>query len=412
MRHPGRRLRPRRVARAARRRAAGWSPRATSAALAAAVPAVRAVAGRGSPARRPTRGRTTGWSTSTSSLYHESAVRDRLLRPPPRARAPPARAVHRVPHLAEPVTILSSRPRPAGGAVMDRPARDDDSTLRGDPTAAGCCTGRHRTTWACVARMAQIAGWIAGHAPAVMVVDVSVEVTALCRLMGVPVVAVAMPGDRSDPAHRLGYDLADALLACWPAEVMAPSWPDGATSRTWYRRRVLPVRPAGSRPPHVVDGPRRRVVVLLGTRWFRPRRRRYWPAVAARFRTGTGTSSARRRWRTDPGRPCARPTWWSPTPDRTPSPRWLRPGRLPSSSRNGRPHDEQFATAGAARARRPAIVRALACPVGLAGRAGEAAAWTDGAGHDGARGRRRTRRRVIEPWPRRDCRGAVTCGRP
>ena len=52
----------------------------------------------------------------------------------------------------------------------------------------------------------------------------SVEVTALARLCGVPVVVFAMLGDRDDPAHRLGRRLATALVAPWPA---ARDRPDG-----------------------------------------------------------------------------------------------------------------------------------------------------------------------------------------
>lgn len=34
--------------------------------------------------------------------------------------------------------------------------------------------------------------------------------------MGIPVMVAAMRGDRFDPAHRMGYDMADVLLAPWP----------------------------------------------------------------------------------------------------------------------------------------------------------------------------------------------------
>jgi hypothetical protein len=82
-------------------------------------------------------------------------------------------------------------------------------------------------------RMAQIAAWIDRAAPELMVVDVSVEVTALCRLMGVPVVAVAMQGDRTDRAHQLGYGLAEMLLACWPASVPTHG-PSAWNDKTFY----------------------------------------------------------------------------------------------------------------------------------------------------------------------------------
>jgi hypothetical protein len=49
-----------------------------------------------------------------------------------------------------------------------------------------------------------------------MVVDLSVEVLTLARLLGVPVVAVSLPGNRDDHAHQRGYELADAIIAPWP----------------------------------------------------------------------------------------------------------------------------------------------------------------------------------------------------
>ncbi len=68
------------------------------------------------------------------------------------------------------------------------------------------------------ARMETIAAWVKQHRPSVVVVDVSVEVVALLRLLGIPTVVVAQPGDRSDEPHTLAYRCATAILAPWPAE--------------------------------------------------------------------------------------------------------------------------------------------------------------------------------------------------
>ncbi len=120
----------------------------------------------------------------------------------------------------EPVTGLSSRPRPAGwrGEWLEL-ARDDDP-----PVADGADhTGGGALHWAPAGhpglreRMAQIAAWVATHAPRLVVVDVSVEVTVLIRSMGVRTVVMGMPGERRDPAHQLAYRLADAIIAPWPA---------------------------------------------------------------------------------------------------------------------------------------------------------------------------------------------------
>ncbi len=139
-----------------------------------------------------------------------------------------------------------------------------------DPVDA---TARGRLHWVPVhhdghrARMGIIAEWITQTRPAVFVSDVSVEAAILARLMGIPVVVAAMRGDRRDEAHRLGYDLADALLAPWPSSLPEPGWPahwhaksvhTGSISR--YDGRPRPVT-RGGRDRH---GAANEVVVMLG----------------------------------------------------------------------------------------------------------------------------------------------------
>jgi Glycosyltransferase family 28 C-terminal domain len=163
------------------------------------------------------------------------------------------------------VTGLSSLPRPAGwqGQWIELEPDDSGRPVQ-DPTAHG------RLHWAPVhdgglaARMARIAQWIDAARPAALVVDVSVEVAVLARVMGIPIVVVALPGDRSDPAHQLGYSLADAVLAAWPAGVgdldrdLHP-WAD----RTCHVGGLT--RFAGRSPAPPPQGARRRVLVLQGS---------------------------------------------------------------------------------------------------------------------------------------------------
>lgn len=166
--------------------------------------------------------------------------------------------------LHDEVTGLSSLPRPDGwrGSWIEL-ARDDAGPIRN-------ADARGRLHWAplhhpgLAARMASIASWVAAAAPAAVVVDVSVEVATLVRLTGVPVVVVALPGERSDPAHRLGYSLAEAILAPWPSGMVEMDrdlrpWADrvhhvGGVSRFAGRGPATPAR--GERP---------RVVVLQGS---------------------------------------------------------------------------------------------------------------------------------------------------
>ena len=140
------------------------------------------------------------------------------------------------PHLDDQVVALSSLPREDTwpGDWVGLP-RDDAGAHHLDPTAGGALH------WAPVRhvglqdRMAAIAAWIAANRPCAMVVDVSVEVGILARLMGVPVVTFALPGVRDDAPHRLGWDLADAIIAPWPAECRGL----GASLRAFGDRTVF-----------------------------------------------------------------------------------------------------------------------------------------------------------------------------
>jgi len=178
------------------------------------------------------------------------------------------RAVAIAAALGQPVTGLSSLPRPdewAGDWVrlpLDLPGEGGDADALRDVGANG------RLHWVPLGvaglreRMAAISAWIGAARPAVIVTDVSVEVSVLARLHGVPVVSVALPGERGDDAHRLGFDVSTAIIAAWPPEAggmvtglsldaVARLHPVGAISR-------FPRREAGAaRTP-------RRVLVLAG----------------------------------------------------------------------------------------------------------------------------------------------------
>ncbi|MFG3280973.1 glycosyltransferase [Streptomyces sp. NPDC048111] len=170
-------------------------------------------------------------------------------------------------HVPGPVTLLSSLPRPDAwrGPWVDLPpdtaAEPVDATARGRLHWVPLHHDGHRE------RMGIIARWIVRERPALFVSDVSVEAAALARLMGVPVVVAAMRGDRRDEAHRLGYDLADALLAPWPGSLPEPGWPahwhaktvhTGSISR--YDGRPRPTRRCGPDG----RGAGNEVVVMLG----------------------------------------------------------------------------------------------------------------------------------------------------
>ena len=146
-----------------------------------------------------------------------------------------------------PVVVLSSAPRPDDWPVDRWLALPlDDAPGGEDHTGGG---GLH---WAPLhhpgyrRRMAVLADWVLSARPAVLMSDVSAEVTLLARLLGVPVATVLMAGDRSDRPHQLAYDVASTLFAPFPAGVHVtvgerPEWTDktvrlGALSRFDDRR--------------------------------------------------------------------------------------------------------------------------------------------------------------------------------
>jgi hypothetical protein len=166
-------------------------------------------------------------------------------------------------HLDQPVTALSSLPAPDPARPWVQLPMDDEGTGFVDPTANGTLHWVPRHHPGLRRRMAMIADWVDSADPDLVVVDVSVEVATLCRLLGVPTVVVAMRGDRFDRAHRSAYDAADALLASWPAEFAVFDWPISWLRKTFHAgaitrfadREPAPADNAGGSP---------RVLVLWG----------------------------------------------------------------------------------------------------------------------------------------------------
>lgn len=72
-------------------------------------------------------------------------------------------------------------------------------------------------------RLGIIAQWIAKHQPTAFYVDSSVEVAVFVRLMGIPVITLAMPGFRHDRPHQVSYMQASAIIAAWPDWVPVPA---------------------------------------------------------------------------------------------------------------------------------------------------------------------------------------------
>lgn len=120
-------------------------------------------------------------------------------------------------HLTDDAEILSSAP----GADVHLPLDVGDDAPN-DPTAGGTLHWVPTNVDGLTTRMAAVAAWIDHHRPSVFYVDVSVEIAAFVRLLGVPVATLAMPGERGDAPHQLGYAQASAIIAAWPDWVPLP----------------------------------------------------------------------------------------------------------------------------------------------------------------------------------------------
>lgn len=167
--------------------------------------------------------------------------------------------------LDEPVTGLSSLPRPAGwaGPWLELP-RDDDSASPHDVTAGGQLHWVPAGDPGLRARSAAVSAWLEAARPRLVVVDVSVEVALLARLHGVPVVSVVMPGRRTDPAHLLGFRASSALVTFspLPARELVPDLPDDIAERVVSIGAVSRYAPDAAAQARRAGA--RRVVVLMG----------------------------------------------------------------------------------------------------------------------------------------------------
>ncbi|ORM32470.1 glycosyltransferase [Williamsia sp. 1135] len=165
--------------------------------------------------------------------------------------------------LRVPVVALSSADiTSAVFADRVRLTRDDLSDTPSDVDANGALHWAPRLDVGLRTRMVEIAEFVSVHRPDAMVVDVSVEVAAFVRLLGVPVVVTAMPGERTDPPHLLAYQLADAIIAPWPEELYRPEWLIPHLHKTTFTGGISRF---DGRPVHNDAGCQSDVLVLTGT---------------------------------------------------------------------------------------------------------------------------------------------------
>lgn len=83
-------------------------------------------------------------------------------------------------------------------------------------------------------RMAAIAGWIQKDDPVLLVVDVSVEVAILARLLSLPTIVFRLAGSRTDRPHLEAFRAAERIVAPFPEALEDPAMPDWVRAKTFY----------------------------------------------------------------------------------------------------------------------------------------------------------------------------------
>lgn len=106
-------------------------------------------------------------------------------------------------------------------------------------------------------RVARLSQWFAIAHPALMVVDVSVEVAMLARLASVPTIYVRLNGYRNDAAHLEAFRGALALLAPFHRDFELPSTPAWVREKTHYFPGITRPAASGKADPQ-------RILVVIG----------------------------------------------------------------------------------------------------------------------------------------------------
>lgn len=176
-------------------------------------------------------------------------------------------------HLDAEITCFSSLPEPEGlpqGCSWIALDRDDDvrpggtAPAEADPTAGGLLHWAPLGHAGHLGRLSAIAETIAETPFDAFVVDVSVEVTLLVRLLGIRAVVIAQPGRREDTAHHLGYRAATTIIAPWPRALLQPAHLDQMTDKTLYSGGISRFEHRQTHPRSDPGGERRDVVLLGG----------------------------------------------------------------------------------------------------------------------------------------------------
>lgn len=178
--------------------------------------------------------------------------------------------------LSLPATVLTSRIHsldwtgPTLREVLGLACDIDGVPEAGLRRAADVQTLHYAPLWTstCTQRVKQFADWVERVRPALMVVDVSAEISMLTRLCSIPQLVMRQHGIRSDPGHTAAYEAAEALLAPFPECMEDDRTPDWVRERTVYlngfAKSDAPVDRSAARRQLPVDSEQKMVVAMFG----------------------------------------------------------------------------------------------------------------------------------------------------
>ncbi|SDH57022.1 glycosyltransferase [Microbacterium pygmaeum] len=175
------------------------------------------------------------------------------------------------PHVDADIRCFSSLPRPdmlpfhCTWTMVDRDdevAGDGGDPRDADPTAGGLLHWAPLGHRGHRGRMSAIVASLADDPVDAFVVDVSVEVTLLVRLLGFRVVLIAQPGARDDSAHHLAFQAATTIVAPWPRSLLEPAHLAAFGNKTVYTGGISRYEARLATPPPT--SPRGDDIVVLG----------------------------------------------------------------------------------------------------------------------------------------------------
>lgn len=145
-------------------------------------------------------------------------------------------------HLELPSSVITSRIEslPWNGKrlqeVVGIACDIDNVSEPGKGRAADVSALHYAPLWTdnCTTRVAQYTAWLNQQRPAVVVVDVSVEISMLTRIASIPQIVMRQHGDRSDAPHLAAYEAAEALLAPFPESMEDDITPEWVREKTRY----------------------------------------------------------------------------------------------------------------------------------------------------------------------------------